>query len=138
KKLLFMGGEFGQWQEWKHDQSLDWDLARHGRHASIQRLVGDLNRLYREEPALHRFDCNPAGFEWLETNDWEQSTLAFLRKGMEGDAAIAVACNFTPVPRQNYRIGVPWPGLWHEVLNTDAGEYGGSGQGNFGGVHAVP
>jgi 1,4-alpha-glucan branching enzyme len=138
KKLLFMGGEFGQWQEWKHDASLDWDLAPYERHAGIQCLVADLNRLYREEPALHRFDCNPAGFEWLETNDWEQSTLAFLRKGAEGDAGIVVACNFTPVPRQNYRVGVPSAGPWIEILNTDAREYGGSGQGNLGGLHAVP
>jgi 1,4-alpha-glucan branching enzyme len=138
KKLLFMGGEFGQWQEWHHDASLDWHLAGFDRHAGLQRLVTDLNRLYRTEPALHRFDVDPAGFQWLDANDWEQSVLAFLRLGVGGERPLIGAFNFTPVPRQNYRVGVPQAGRWIEILNSDAREYGGSGLRNALGVEAMP
>jgi 1,4-alpha-glucan branching enzyme len=138
KKLLFMGGELGQWREWNHDASLDWHLLADPDHGGIQRWVRDLNTLYRAEPALHEHDCDQAGFEWVDCNDPEQSTIAFLRRGRNPDDAMLVACNFTPIPRQNHRLGVPWGGVWEEILNGDAPLYGGSGQGNFGGVAATP
>jgi len=137
KKLLFMGTEFGQWDEWNHEASLDWHLVDYDRHAGIQNLLRDLNRLYREEPALHQLDADPAGFEWVDANDSSQSCLTFLRKDRAGSALLA-ALNFTPVPRHDYRIGVPAPGLWEEIFNSDAKEYGGSGQGNLGGAAAAP
>lgn len=137
KKLLFMGGEFGQWNEWDHDESLQWDLAQHDRHAGLQRLVEDLNRLYRREPALHELDCDGVGFEWIDCNDAEHSALSFLRRSRSGQE-IAVVCNFTPVPRHSYRVGVPRGGLWREILNSDSKHYWGSGQGNLGGVRAAP
>jgi 1,4-alpha-glucan branching enzyme len=138
KKLLFMGGEFAQWDEWNHESSLDWHLTTYDRHAGIQRLVTDLNRLYRAEPCLHVLDSSSEGFQWVEGNDWEQSVLTFLRLGPEGHPPMLFACNFTPVPRTNYRVGVPCRGLWREVLNSDAREYGGSGIGNLGGAEAAP
>jgi 1,4-alpha-glucan branching enzyme len=138
KKLLFMGGEIGQWSEWAHDRSLDWHLLEHAPHQGLQRWVRDLNTLYRGEPCLHELDCAPVGFEWIDCNDSEQSTLAFLRRGSTPNEAILVAANFTPVPRHNFRIGVPWGGEWKEVLNSDSPLYGGSGQGNLGGVRAAP
>ena len=137
KKLLFMGGEFGQWSEWYHEASLDWHLLDEPRHAALQRWVEDLNRVYRQEPALFTQDFTPAGFEWIDCNDVMQSVITFLRKGREGEL-ILVACNFTPVPRYNYRVGVPTGGFWQEVLNSDAVEYGGSGHGNLGGLEAAP
>jgi 1,4-alpha-glucan branching enzyme len=137
KKLLFMGGEFGQWREWNHDQSLDWHLLDHEPHRRMQDWVRDLNRLYRAEPALHVADCSAAGFEWIDSGDAAQSVLCFLRRGTDG-AAILVACNFTPLPRHNYRLGVPGGGVWRELLNSDATCYGGSGQGNLGGIEAAP
>jgi len=137
KKLLFMGGEFGQWNEWNHDQSLDWHLLDHERHRNVQHWVRDLNRLYRGEPALHVNDCSAEGFEWIDTGDAAHSVLSFLRRG-EGAATIVVVCNFTPVPHHNYRVGVPAGGFWRELLNSDAGGYGGSGQGNLGGLEAAP
>jgi 1,4-alpha-glucan branching enzyme len=137
KKLLFMGGEFGQWSEWYHEASLDWHLLDDPRHAALQRWVEDLNRVYRQEPALFTQDFTPAGFEWVDCNDVIQSVITFLRKGRDGELVL-VACNFTPVPRHNYRVGVPRGGFWQEVLNSDAWEYGGSGQGNLGGLEAVP
>ncbi|HZT80669.1 MAG TPA: alpha amylase C-terminal domain-containing protein, partial [Gemmataceae bacterium] len=137
KKLLFMGGEFGQWQEWHHDASLDWHLTQYDRHAGMQRWVADLNRLYRQEPALHAFDCNPAGFEWIDCCDADASVLSFLRKGPKPDDGVLVVCNFTPVVRYGYRVGAPRAGWWKELLNGDAKEYGGSGVGNAGGVEAV-
>jgi 1,4-alpha-glucan branching enzyme len=137
KKLLFMGGEFGQWSEWYHEASLDWHLIDYPRHAALQRWVEDLNRLYRREPALFTQDFSPGGFEWIDCNDVEQSVITFLRKGREGEM-ILVACNFTPVPRYNYRVGVPTGGFWQEILNSDAQEYGGSGHGNLGGMEATP
>jgi 1,4-alpha-glucan branching enzyme len=138
KKLLFMGGELAQWHEWSHEASLDWHLLDHDRHRGVSRLIGDLNRLYRAEPALHQLDCDPAGFEWIDTSDAESSVLSFLRRGRDGEGLLVAAFNFTPVPRHSYRLGVPRGGRWAEVLNTDAPEYGGSGQGNLGGLDATP
>ena len=138
KKLLFMGGEFGQWKEWNHDAQLDWDLLEQPEHAGVQRWVDDLNRTYRSEPALHRFDCDPNGFQWIDCHDSDQSTLTFLRKGGPEDPDLLVACNFTPIPRHNYRIGTPIADHWQEILNSDAAIYGGSGMGNLGGVTTVP
>ncbi len=137
KKLLFMGGEFAQRGEWRHDHSLDWDLLAQPPHAGVQALVRDLNRVYAAEPALHEGDHQPSGFEWVDCNDAETSTISYLRRGASADVAVLVVCNFTPVPRQGYRVGVPWGGVWQELLNTDAREYGGSGQGNLGGVTAT-
>ena len=138
KKLLFMGGEFGQWREWVHDGSLDWDLLKYPLHAGLQRWVQDLNRLYRSEPALHEMDCHPAGFEWIDCDDADSSTVTLIRKGKSSSTIILVACNFTPVPRYSYRLGSPRSGSWQEILNSDAGEYGGSNMGNLGGVETVP
>jgi len=138
KKLLFMGGEFGQWNEWNHDASLDWHLLEYGPHKGVQRWVSDLNMFYRGEPALHELDCEPEGFAWIDCNDAEQSALTYLRRGTSTGEVLLVACNFTPVPRHNYRIGVPCAGEWEEVLNSDARLYGGSGQGNLGKVRTAP
>jgi len=138
KKLLFMGDEFAQWDEWKHEESISWHLAQYQRHAGVQRLVADLNRVYGREPALHEADTDPGGFQWIDCNDWEQGVLCFLRLAREERELILVACNFTPVPRYNYRVGVPCGGFWREIFNSDAHDYGGSGHGNFGGAEAVP
>jgi 1,4-alpha-glucan branching enzyme len=131
------GAEIGQWAKWCHDRSLDWHLLARPEHRGIELLVGDLNRLYRDEPALHQLDAEPAGFEWIDASDADHSILSFLRRP-RGGPALALVCNFTPVPRYNYRVGVPSGGNWEEVLNSDAAAYGGSGQGNLGGVEAVP
>ncbi len=138
KKLLFMGGELGQWREWHHDDSLDWHLLEYERHAGIQKWVQDLNRFYRNEPALYELDCNPAGFEWIDCSDAEQSVISFIRKGRGAGSIVLVVCNFTPVPRFNYRVGAPCGGFWRELLNSDAKEYSGSSHGNLGGVEAAP
>ncbi|HEX6202684.1 MAG TPA: 1,4-alpha-glucan branching protein GlgB [Thermoanaerobaculia bacterium] len=138
KKLLFMGGEIGQWREWSHESSLDWHLLEQDGHRGLSRLVSDLNRLYRAEPALHELDCDPAGFEWVDASDAEHSVLSFLRRGRDRQEVLIAVFNFTPIPRTAYRIGVPGGGRWQEVLNTDAPEYGGSGQGNLGGLDASP
>jgi 1,4-alpha-glucan branching enzyme len=138
KKLLFMGGEFGQWREWNHEESLDWHLLESPLHAGVQRWVHDLNGRYRDEPALHELDCESGGFEWIDANDSQASVLTFLRKGRSTADLFLVACNFTPVPRTNYLVGVPRGGPWREVLNSDAQIYGGSGWGNLGGLHPVP
>jgi 1,4-alpha-glucan branching enzyme len=138
KKLLFMGGEFGQWSEWYHEASLDWHLLAYPMHGALQRWVIDLNRVYNQEPALYTQDFTPAGFEWIDCNDMEQSVITFLRKGLDPGDLMLVVCNFTPVPRHNYRVGVPLSGFWREVLNSDAHDYGGSGQGNLGGVETTP
>jgi 1,4-alpha-glucan branching enzyme len=137
KKLLFMGAEFGQEKEWDHDASLDWHLLGQGPHEGVARLVTDLNRLYRSEPALHELDCDPAGFEWVQADDGGMSTLSYLRFDTERHCVLVV-CNFTPVPRHNLILGVPEGGQWRELLNTDAQVYGGSGVGNLGGVLAQP
>jgi 1,4-alpha-glucan branching enzyme len=136
KKLLFMGGEIAQRQEWRHDGELDWHLLQHDSHQGVFQLVGDLNRLYAGEPAMHELDCEPGGFEWIDANDWEASIYSFVRKPKAGPDCILCVLNFTPVPRSGYRIGVPCPGYWKEVLNTDAGCYWGSNVGNDGGVQA--
>jgi 1,4-alpha-glucan branching enzyme len=133
-----MGGEIGQWGEWNHDRSLDWHLLEYAPHQGIKRLVSDLNRLYRTIPALHECDADPSGFEWVDCNDTEQSVIIMLRRGHNRDEAVLLAFNFTPVPRHNYRVGVPWEGFWEECVNTDAPIYGGSGQGNFGGLDTAP
>ena len=138
KKLLFMGGELGQWSEWVHENSLDWHLLEHAPHQGLQRWVRDLNTFYRGEPALHELDCKGGGFSWVECNDSEQSTLVYMRHGLRPSDALLVACNFTPVPRHHYRIGVSEPGHWKEILNSDAALYGGSGQGNLGAAHTAP
>jgi 1,4-alpha-glucan branching enzyme len=138
KKLLFMGGEFAQWDEWSHDESLQWHLTAFDRHAGVQRLVGDLNRIYRENPALHRLDFDHTGFSWLEANDSDHGTLAFMRHGGNPGDEVVVICNFTPIPRENYRTGVPANGTWQEILNTDSRFYDGSGIGNLGRLEAAP
>jgi 1,4-alpha-glucan branching enzyme len=138
KKLLFMGGEFGQWREWVHDASLDWDLLDYPLNAGALKWVQELNRLYRSEPALHELDCDPGGFEWIDCGDADSSVVTLIRKAKSSSAIILVACNFTPVPRYNYRVGAPRGGFWQEVLNSDAHQYGGSNMGNLGGVEAVP
>ncbi len=134
KKLLFMGSELGPWTEWDHESELPWHLLAYPPHAGLQKWVKDLNHLYRSEPSLHRSDFDISGFEWIDCNDSENSTLSLIRTG--GEKTILVVCNFTPVPRHGYNVGVPGPGEWTEVLNSDALVYGGSGQGNFGAVQA--
>ena len=136
KKLLFMGAELGQWSEWSHDASLEWHLLQYEPHEGVKRWVSDLNRVYRSEPALYEHDCDPAGFEWIDCNDAEGSTLSLMRKGKSANDIILIACNFTPVPRLNYRVGAPRGGWWREILNSDASYYNGSGLGNAGGVEA--
>jgi len=136
KKLLFMGGEFGQVREWTHDQSLEWHVLQYPVHRGVQAWMEQLNRLYRSEPAMYVLDNDPAGFEWVDCNDSAASTISLLRKGASPNDAVLVVCNFTPVPRTDYRVGVPWGGYWRELLNSDAREYGGSGMGNLGGVTA--
>ncbi|MDH3950437.1 MAG: 1,4-alpha-glucan branching protein GlgB, partial [Deltaproteobacteria bacterium] len=138
KKLLFMGGEFGQWNEWYHEESLDWHLLELPLHAGLQRWVKELNRTYRTEKALYELDFDPAGFEWIDCNDTQQSTLSLIRKSRSTSEIMLTVLNFTPTPRYNYQVGVPRGGLWQEILNSDAEEYGGSGHGNFGGIEAVP
>jgi 1,4-alpha-glucan branching enzyme len=137
KKLLFMGGEFGQWGEWSHEGSLEWDLLESDRHGGVRRWVEELNRRYRTEPALHELDTDPSGFEWIDASDSANSVLTFVRKARTSSSLILAVCNFTPVPRQNYRVGAPRPGFWEEILNSDAEEYGGGGWGNLGGVEAA-
>jgi 1,4-alpha-glucan branching enzyme len=137
KKLLFMGGEIAQWDEWSHEGSLDWHLAEFEPHAGIQRTLGDLNALYRTETALHDLDTSHEGTHWLEMNDYVDSCLAFLRRDRD-DNRILCAFNFTPVPRHNYRLGVPKRGRWREIFNSDAPVYGGSGVGNYGGADTTP
>lgn len=133
KKLLFMGCEFGQWREWNHDQQLDWYLLQYAEHKGVQKLVGDLNRLYREEPALHEQDDAPQGFQWLIGDDAINSVYAWLRWSKDGKPVLVVA-NFTPVPREGYKVGVPFAGRWSEVINSDADMYAGSNYGNGGEV----
>ncbi|MBT5469649.1 MAG: 1,4-alpha-glucan branching enzyme, partial [Nitrospina sp.] len=136
KKLIFMGGEFGQWKEWNHDSSLEWELLNQDTHSGLQKWVGDLNKLYRNYPSLHSNDLEEKGFEWVDCGNAEESVLAFIRKDEEGLAQMVIVLNFTPTPRYNYEIGVSQSGLWKEVLNSDAKVYNGSGIGNMGGVEA--
>jgi 1,4-alpha-glucan branching enzyme len=136
KKLLFMGDEFGQWNEWNEREALQWELLDWPSHRGLQQYVRALNELYRREPALHEVDGSWEGFKWLESHDNENSALAFLRRAKDPANELLIACNFTPVPRHNYRIGVPRSGHYTEILNSDAVEYWGSNVGNLGGVHS--
>jgi 1,4-alpha-glucan branching enzyme len=138
KKLLFMGGEFGQRREWTHDGSLEWHVLQYPLHQGAQRWVADLNRTYRENPALHKKDFSADGFRWVQRGDWEQSALSFLRLAGDQAPPVLAVFNFTPVPRFNYRVGVPRGGYWRELLNSNAEIYGGSGLGNCGGADALP
>jgi 1,4-alpha-glucan branching enzyme len=142
KKLLFMGGEIGQWREWDHDSSLDWHLLHYEPHIGLQSWVRDLNTFYRSEPAASELDLDPTGFQWLDADDAWNSVLSYARFARSRQDAkpheLIVVCNFTPVVRHNYRVGVPHIGYWSEVLNSDALIYGGSGIGNLGGVNSVP
>jgi len=138
KKLLFMGAEFGQRGEWDHEKSLEWRLLQDPSHQALQAWVKRLNILYCGEPALYELDFVNDGFAWGDISDWEQSVVSYFRKGKDRDAVLLVVSNFTPVPRHHYLVGVNSGGHWREVLNSDAPEYGGSGQGNFGGVEAMP
>jgi 1,4-alpha-glucan branching enzyme len=138
KKMMFMGDEFGQWSEWNHDASLDWHLLQYPFPKGLQRWVRDLNTLYRGEPALFELDFDREGFDWVDCQDFQRSVVCFLRRGQKPDDQLLFVCNFTPVVRHNYRVGVPWEGTWKEILNSDAPLYGGSGQGNWGGLASVP
>jgi 1,4-alpha-glucan branching enzyme len=137
KKLLFMGCDFGQKREWQHDGSLEWHVLQYPLHAGVHNWVRDLNHLYRQTPALYELDFSGDGFQWIDANNGDMSVVVYLRKGRAGDVAL-IACNFTPVPRDNYQVGVPRGGRWVERLNSDAPYYGGSGIGNFGGLEAAP
>jgi 1,4-alpha-glucan branching enzyme len=136
KKLLFMGCEFAQAHEWNHDAQIDWDASHTPMHQGVQRLVRDLNTLYRAHPALHVMDCEAEGFSWIEANAAYESVFAWVRHGNPQDAPVAVVCNFTPIERTGWRCGLPRPGRWREALNTDASLYGGGDRGNMGGVTA--
>ena len=137
KKLLFMGCEIAQFREWSHERGLDWHLLDDAAHRGIQQLLRDLNHLYAGEPALHRADCEPAGFRWVIGDDRGNSVFAWLRLAPEAEPVLVVA-NMTPVPRGHYRIGVPREGAWRELLNSDAAIYGGSNLGNGGGRRTAP
>jgi 1,4-alpha-glucan branching enzyme len=136
KKLLFMGAEIGQWNEWNYDASLDWHLLTYETHRQLQQFVRDLNWLYRSQPALYEVDFHYSGFEWIDFHDWENSIVCFLRRAKSPEDFVVFACNFTPVPRFEYRVGVPEPGYYRELLNSDSSSYGGSNLGNGGGVMA--
>ena len=138
KKLLFMGGEFGQWSEWNHDSSLDWHLLANPAHAGLKRWLRDLNTFYRSHAALHELDFDSTGFSWVDCKDYQRSVISFLRRGRNSDDVLLFVCNFTPVVRENYRVGVPRSGFWKELLNSDAPIYGGSGRGNLGGLASIP
>ena len=138
KKLLFMGSEFGQWREWNFDASLDWHLLQHDTHRGLAKAVADLNMLVRREPALHQFDFDGRGFEWIDCRNWQDSVLAFVRRGENPDDFLVVCCNFTPVPREGYRLGVPCGGTYAEIFNGDSTWYGGTNLGNAGALEAEP
>jgi 1,4-alpha-glucan branching enzyme len=136
KKLLFMGAELAQRHEWKHDGQLEWQELQYDSHRGVMQVLADLNRLYRDEPALHERDTEPGGFEWIDANDSDHSVYSFIRAPHAGRERVLVILNFTPIPRTPYRIGLPGPGYWHEVLNTDSSIYWGTNLGNRGGVQA--
>jgi len=140
KKLLFMGGELAQWPEWNHESSVEWHVENQLFHSGVQQWLADLNRAYRGEPALHELDFSPEGFEWIDYQDAQNSTLSFIRKARASREFVLAVFNFTPMLRRGYRVGVPRGGFWKEILNSDAKVYGGSGQGNCGGLHgeAIP
>ena len=137
KNLLFMGSDFGQWNEWNHDDGLQWDLLQWDSHKGVQACVADLNRIYRGEPALYEVDFEPEGFEWIDCNDYENSTICYLRRGRDPDDFLVICCNFTPVVRNHYRIGVPKLAKYNEIFNSDSTYYGGSDVGNGTGVLAT-
>jgi 1,4-alpha-glucan branching enzyme len=137
KKLLFMGQEFAQRREWSEERALDWNLLDHAPHQGVRKLVRDLNYLYRSRPALHARDCEPDGFAWLIADDKQNSVFAWVRTAPGGNP-VAIVSNFTPVPREDYRVPLPAAGKWREIMNTDAADYGGSGKGNGGMVEALP
>ncbi len=134
KKLLFMGSEVGQWEEWNYASSVRWDLLQYDQHRHLQALLRELNQIYRSHPALHQVDFHSSGFEWVDLNDVQNSIIAFLRRAEQQEDFVLVACNFTPVVRANYSFGVPVGGFYQEILNTDAAAFGGSNVGNGGGV----
>jgi 1,4-alpha-glucan branching enzyme len=136
KKLLFMGGEIAQWSEWNHDHELQWDLLKWESHQGVQKLVADLNNLLRRENSLHQVDFEHTGFEWIDCHNYADSILAYVRRAADPADFLVVVCNFTPVVRQNYRLGVPQGGWYQEVFNSDSEYYGGSNAGNFPGVMA--
>ena len=138
KKLLFMGSEFGQWREWDHDSSIDWHTLEYPNHAGVQNLLRDLNHTYKNERGLHLNDNTPNGFEWIDCNDYQASTLIMMRKGKKAGEEMVAVFNFTPVPRYNYWVGVPHPGFWQELINSDSGNYWGSNMGNQGGCQSLP
>jgi 1,4-alpha-glucan branching enzyme len=138
KKLVFMGGELAQRSEWNHDGQLDWGLLEQESHKGVQNLVSDLNRLYAAEASLYEVDFDWHGFEWIDCNDADASVLSFIRRARDRDDFLIVVANFTPVLRENYRVGVPEQGFYREILNTDAATYGGSNAGNLGGIQAEP
>jgi 1,4-alpha-glucan branching enzyme len=136
KKLLFMGGELGEWNEWNYDGSLHWNLLEYPEHHGLQSLVRDLNTAYRANPALYEVDFEPSGFRWLEPNDAANNVLAFARLDASGERPVVCVLNLSPVPRYDYRVGMPIRSRWRELINTDSAYYGGSDVGNFGGVEA--
>jgi 1,4-alpha-glucan branching enzyme len=136
KKLLFMGGEFGQWSEWAHERSLDWHLLQHPPHRGLAAWVRDLNRLYAATPAMHAAEHAPEGFYWIDCHDADNSVYSMVRQADPAGELVLAVINFTPLPRADYRVGAPRGGFWREALNSDAQEYGGSGTGNLGGVEA--
>jgi 1,4-alpha-glucan branching enzyme len=138
KKLMFMGSEFGQWREWSHDRSLDWHLLDQPAHAGLRQFVADINRLYASQPSLYEVDFEAAGFDWIDCNDTDSSVIAFVRRARDPHDWVLVVLNWTPIVRQSYRIGVPEPGFYQELINTDASPYGGSNVGNAGGLTADP
>jgi len=138
KKLLFMGGEFGQWTEWDFDSSLHWHLLDQAAHQGVAKALADLNALVCREPALHELDCDSRGFDWIDCSNWQDSVLAFIRLAADPNDFLVVCCNFTPVPRAGYRVGVPQGGIYDEVFNSDSDWYGGSNFGNAGSLQAVP
>jgi len=138
KKMLFMGAEFGQFNEWYHEKSLDWHLLEYPLHKGLKRFTSDLNRLYKGQEALHQLDFDGNGFEWVDCNDYKASIITYLRKDRKGDQILLVAANFTPVARTGYRVGIPSEGYWEEIFNTDSDLYGGSNMGNMGGVYSMP
>ncbi len=138
KKLLFMGGEFGQWREWNHDESLDWHLLEFSSHRGLKQWVGHLTRFYRHQPALYECDYDPAGFESIDCHDAERSVISLIRRGHAEDDIVLAVFNFTPVPHYNYPVGVPRRGFWRKILNSDSWAYGGSGTGKLRGLDAAP
>jgi 1,4-alpha-glucan branching enzyme len=138
KQLLFMGSEFGQWQEWRHNASLDWHLAEEPLHAGLQRCVADLNQLLRREPSLYQVDFEPQGFSWIDCNDNESSVVSFIRRARDPRDFVVAMLNWTPIVREGYRVGVPEPGYYRELFNSDSQHYGGGNVGNGGGVSSEP